>query len=200
MERQRHVDRVQNQTRHRHADLGERERSLFKPVSISSLTNFNVFRSRTCPRTPCPLFPATSLSRRPIPGSSSRASRGSSRRGSRRTRTVASAIRRRGSFCETSSPSRISSSSAKMIVRDLSSSSNLNSSSNSSSTHWESRDHARSSWLHPSFPSSSNSSFSSSRDPCRSSKDQGDITSCHLRDPSSNFSSISHSNFSQRQS
>ena len=71
-----------------------------------------------CLRTPYLLFPATSQSRRLIQRSSKAALRGSTRLASRRTRTVASATRRRGSLREKRSLTSSSSRRCKCNSRD----------------------------------------------------------------------------------
>ncbi len=58
-ERQRIMDRVLNQRRHRNEIQGDQlEGSLFNPVS--KFTMLKQFRSRRCPRTSSQIFPVTS--------------------------------------------------------------------------------------------------------------------------------------------
>ena len=122
-----------------------------------------------CLRTPYLLFPATSQSRRLIQRSSKAALRGSTRLASRRTRTVASATRRRGSLRETRSFT--SSSSLLRRTRGL----------------------ARSLCPHPLDPSSSSRRCNcKSRDPCRLFRDRRDLASCLLLLSLSNSNSNSN--------
>ena len=124
-----------------------------------------------CLRTPYLLFPATSQSRRLIQRSSKEALRGSTRLASRRTRTVASATRRRGSLRETRSLT--SSSSLLRRTRGL----------------------VRSLCPLPLDPSSSSRRCNcKSRDPCRLFRDRRDLASCLLLLSLSNSNSNSNSN------